>query len=427
MKPYVLFDYSYQHNIIFRIGEWYDIPFFDDCEVFDNLAGAIPTNFNVLPGQKKIVLVDWMVIKDILDNPKNYKFNWADLVIVATTEQADLDFAQLILGNQIVFDNPNTIYLLNGIDVSPNILESIISTNKVQFPTNCFFATVASANDPVIYTDEMMATRPYLFEALVGSKKPPRSYVYYRLRDSNLLDKSLVNLTSLGVMGNDGKDEFFCNTNILSAWNEQIPNDYRSPALDQEIEQVYHYNTGGYDQSGYDLYERKSFDNISNKLVHTSQQSNMLYKKINKINKINQTAKISEVIPTRVYQNSWFSLICETNLGINSQFATEKTAKVFFGKRVFIFFGSRGHLQHVRNLGFKTFDGIVDETYDTIVDDAERFDMAWQQVVKLSTSDPVAIYQQANEILEHNFQLATDIKTLMMPSYNFIQQHLARC
>jgi hypothetical protein len=82
---------------------------------------------------------------------------------------------------------------------------------------------------------------------------------------------------------------------------------------------------------------------------------------------------------------------------------TEKIGRVFFAKRVFILFGAVGSLTLLKQLGFRTFDCVIDETYDTVQDPVIRWKMAFDQVEKLAELDPRKIYDLTEEIREHNF------------------------
>ena len=377
----------------FDIARWYGIPFFEGCKIYKPDTGDMP-QYWAMPEKKKIVLVDWMKSSHI-----NADYSWADLVISTTSEQVNNHFADTINNGITMFGNPNTIHLVNGIDFSA----ADVSSDRVFRSFHYFFCTVVGANDPVTYSKKMMTRRPYLFEALLGAKKSPRSYIYYRLRDARLLDKSLVNLTR--HVG-ERLHELDFSPEILDPWNREIPSDYRSPDLDL-------------------------VDNNENRNVHSSDWSTGSFKRTGATPWV--APRISELIPERVYQSAWFSLITETNLSNskpNAFFITEKTVKALYGQRLFVFFGQQGHLRHLRNLGFKTFNGIIDESYDLEPDHLTRFNMAWEQVLFLAGRrgragiDPAEIHRRAWPILEHNFKLASDIKTLMTPAHNFIQHHI---
>jgi hypothetical protein len=64
------------------------------------------------------------------------------------------------------------------------------------------------------------------------------------------------------------------------------------------------------------------------------------------------------------YSNTCFSMVVETMVE-DKLFISEKSFKPFAFKHPFITFGCPGTLQYLRDRGFKTFDHILDESYDS--------------------------------------------------------------
>lgn len=116
-----------------------------------------------------------------------------------------------------------------------------------------------------------------------------------------------------------------------------------------------------------------------------------------------QTVNISNFIPYLVYNQSWFSILTETRIHIN--FFTEKTAKVLYARRLFVYFGAQHALKDLQYLGYKTFSGVVDESYDNEPNDLKRWSMAWDQVRYLCRQDPEVIYKKVKDTLDHNQKL----------------------
>ena len=72
----------------------------------------------------------------------------------------------------------------------------------------------------------------------------------------------------------------------------------------------------------------------------------------------------------------------------------------------------QGSLADLRSLGFKTFDIVIDESYDTIEDDNTRWEMAFEQVKFLLTHQNLQeIYKTILPILEYNSQHFLKIST----------------
>lgn len=68
-------------------------------------------------------------------------------------------------------------------------------------------------------------------------------------------------------------------------------------------------------------------------------------------------------------------------------------------------FAGRDYLANLRRLGFKTFNGIIDETYDSESDAVIRWRCAWEQMVWLADQPQEQILQQVQPIVEHNFSV----------------------
>jgi len=114
-----------------------------------------------------------------------------------------------------------------------------------------------------------------------------------------------------------------------------------------------------------------------------------------------QEANLACVIPYLIYNQCWYSLVTETS-GTLPNYYTEKTGKPLLAKRVFVMFAAKHHLKHLKGFGFKTFDGIIDESYDNIEDLETRYQQAWKQVEFLMSQDPLEVYKKTEPILEHN-------------------------
>ena len=83
----------------------------------------------------------------------------------------------------------------------------------------------------------------------------------------------------------------------------------------------------------------------------------------------------------------------------------EKIGKCLYARRLFVHFGAAHWLKKLRSFGFQTFDSIIDESYDQILDDSTRYCAAMEQVKFLCNTDQLEIYNQAQDILEHNYNL----------------------
>ena len=120
------------------------------------------------------------------------------------------------------------------------------------------------------------------------------------------------------------------------------------------------------------------------------------------VNYYGKRISLSQIVPFKIYNQTAYSLVAETNFFNHFNFYTEKIVKPLMSKRLFIVISGKHYLKNLRSLGFRTFDGIVDESYDTVDDNATRWQMALEQMTLLTQKDPQEVYQQVNEIVIHN-------------------------
>ena len=117
---------------------------------------------------------------------------------------------------------------------------------------------------------------------------------------------------------------------------------------------------------------------------------------------------LSQVVPFVIYNDSYYSVVAETNAVNEFNFYTEKIVKPILGRRLFVVVAGLGYLQRLRSFGFKTFGDVIDESYDNEPDSLRRWNMAMDQVKFLTTQDPVEIYAKIKGVVEHNQRLMLD-------------------
>jgi hypothetical protein len=104
-------------------------------------------------------------------------------------------------------------------------------------------------------------------------------------------------------------------------------------------------------------------------------------------------------------KNSGIEIIHETAIkGCN--FVSEKTIKAILNKNIFLLVGGYQTLNFLKKLGFKTFDHIVDESYDSIRCDFSRITAVFNSLKKfctLSLDEVEKIKNDNQELLEYNY------------------------
>jgi len=117
------------------------------------------------------------------------------------------------------------------------------------------------------------------------------------------------------------------------------------------------------------------------------------------------------------YHKFSIELVCETYTLGNTFFPTEKTVRPIMGTKPWLIHGPVGHIQHLKHLGFQSFDSIWDERYDQLEGPARW--AAMQKIINTLTKlNPVSLNmlleqahqialfnrQQLNEFLDHDNQ-----------------------
>lgn len=113
------------------------------------------------------------------------------------------------------------------------------------------------------------------------------------------------------------------------------------------------------------------------------------------------------------YLNSYFSVVNETTYHTKPgydgvPFLSEKIFKCIAMKHPFVLASVPNYLQYLKSLGYKTFDGIIDESYDNESDDGKRMIKIVNEIERLSNmsgTQLVKFLQKAKPICEHNYNL----------------------
>lgn len=359
-----------------------------------HLRQILEDNFQVYTGrsapsqvryssQFRVVVVSWWqqspdtMIQGLSD------LSWADLVICVNPETVPAngwDWPQTQQLAQTQFRNHNCVVIAGGTRWDHATLDLFADFGF-------FFYETWRGNQNQLPSWDFAADRPYQLEAMLGQARHYRSQFLQRLRQQDLIAHSLVNIYSPPGL-------------------HSSETSYRSPGLDQlESSLTREIFRTGHDAAGH----------VCDPLGP---------------DRVWATCRIAPDI----YRASWYSVVFETDdsTQINSQgkrvwtnFLSEKTAKVLYGSRIFVLFGTPGRLAALRRMGFETFADVIDESYDSEPDDDQRFERVWCAVQALVRQDPVQLYQQCRARLAHNH--AQFQKVIQQPGLvAFVDQCVAR-
>ena len=98
-------------------------------------------------------------------------------------------------------------------------------------------------------------------------------------------------------------------------------------------------------------------------------------------------------------------LVTETVATGRRHHITEKTFKPIAMGMPFVIVGTQGSLEYLRSYGFRTFEGIWDESYDLAEDSVriERIASLLRSLDELPVSAKQDLFDQAQEVVEHNW------------------------
>jgi hypothetical protein len=109
-------------------------------------------------------------------------------------------------------------------------------------------------------------------------------------------------------------------------------------------------------------------------------------------------------------RSAYFSLVSETRYeNDNPRFLTEKIFKPVVFKQPFIVISLPKTLELFRSLGYKTFDGIIDESYDLEYDENKRLELIINETTRLCNLSPNQLTDfktRCLEIVEYNYEVA---------------------
>ena len=120
------------------------------------------------------------------------------------------------------------------------------------------------------------------------------------------------------------------------------------------------------------------------------------------------------LIETNHFTNSYCNIILETHFdadGSGGAFLTEKTFKAIKHGQPFILVGCAGSLVALRSLGYRTFDHAIDNSYDTIQNNTERWIAVRSAIAQLKSQDLHTWFDTCRSDVEHNQQLFCSSKS----------------
>jgi len=132
---------------------------------------------------------------------------------------------------------------------------------------------------------------------------------------------------------------------------------------------------------------------------------------------------IDRIVP-QVHLDTWVTVVSEASFGDSelTLFLSEKAFKPIACSHPFVFMGNKGSLSKLREMGYKTFEGFIDETYDTLPT-WQRYDAIIETIKQINAiEDKLSWYESMRPILEHNKQLLMSRISSDNPAYTKLNE-----
>lgn len=268
--------------------------------------------------------------------------NYSDLVFAFETELHPYSIEIMHQHQQ-----SNVVWVIPGKINDPTIIDQ----SQVIVRNEHFKLTTDSYVDiPHLLTQiQHNLVKPMYFDALLGTVKPHRDFLHSSILNFNLQHK------------------------ILSTYKNQGPGKLEEIGIwDSDIEQFDH-----------DVVTR-----FTDRVQYHGRQ-----------------LILANILPIEIYNRTAYSIVAETGTDNRYSFFTEKTAKPIIAQRLFVVFSGHKFLQNLHNLGYQTFENVIDESYDLIYNDYERWSAAFEQVRQLCQMDQQAVFEKIAPVVEHNYKL----------------------
>jgi hypothetical protein len=105
------------------------------------------------------------------------------------------------------------------------------------------------------------------------------------------------------------------------------------------------------------------------------------------------------------YSQIGIEIVLETLFDDSRWHLTEKSLRPIACGQPFILMATAGSLQYLRQYGFKTFEGLIDESYDAVQDPRQRLQAVIKEMIRISAlphPDKTKLFLELNLTAQYN-------------------------
>jgi hypothetical protein len=129
---------------------------------------------------------------------------------------------------------------------------------------------------------------------------------------------------------------------------------------------------------------------------------------------------IDGIIVKQQFLDTWFTLVSETVFESPASFRTEKFYKPVLAGHPFLVCANYGFYRDLHNLGFRSFNHLIDESFDVIINGKDRMDRLISTVQWLCQQDLAQFWNAAKEVCLYNQHRALELHNSQ--HHSFTQQ-----
>jgi hypothetical protein len=208
------------------------------------------------------------------------------------------------------------------------------------------------------------------FNRIINNDRSYRIYFVSKLVESGLLDR--------------GQISFNVTDNLFDDWQDEVA-DPNSKLSDNARQHIEHHLT-----------------NISKLVIDSPELSGSASADIPR----NIDSYIAPGSNKPADVDAFWHIVTETVFYYDKLHLTEKIFKPIASKQPFMLLAAPGNLAYLKSYGFKTFDSVIDESYDLIQDNDLRTEAVVKQLhwyCNLAPGEKTDIIKQLEPIIDYNF------------------------
>jgi hypothetical protein len=327
---------------------------------------------------------------DILPAACDESFQYSDRPTIFIQPEPDIHHADIAYDRQIIA-RPNAAWAVSGHGTGSS------SWKLKKWFSHYANLTMTVRVNPLI-PDVESGHKSWLSTALLGGWSPHRGQLLKELRLAGILDQCLVNYHE----------------------RTPVPVEHRQIQKQQEPELYFNIRTPELDQLDDPVFLDLAFKTeICNE--YQSIPMNTCYPIPGMKSK--QHGWISQLVPWKIYNSAYISIVAETEGPPDLFFISEKISRPLLAGHPFVVFGCAGYLAELQKLGFRTFSPWIDERYDTIEDLTQRVKSianSVKQFSELSDQQRQQVCHKMKPVADHNRRLLLDSKW----AYRSLQQEI---